>query len=294
VSATRDSIDSTQATECVVGVQLQGSRFSDVLFRSADADPLLDAPRARARTRLAALPTPRHWILWSVLLTVAVLSLGFAVTSIRRISPTEVVVDQELSRDHDAVLTAIALAINVAFSPAGIVVVLACLFAVLLVLSRAPVNAVAVTLLAAAGWLSSEGFKLIVSRARLSSSLLVDPLVPESGWDSFPSGHTSFAVALAIALYLLARNTKWSTTVACAGVVFALAVGASRLYLGVHYPSDIAGAFLGPCAAIIFVSGLWNRYGLRVLGRVPLLARFGPIPDPPSPALASHVRSHLS
>ena len=104
-------------------------------------------------------------------------------------------------------------------------------------------NAVAVTLLAASGWLSSEGFKLIVLRARLNSSLLVDPLVPESGWDSFPSGHTSFAVALAIALYLLARNTRWSTPVLCAGVVFALLVGASRLYLGVHYPSDIAGAF---------------------------------------------------
>lgn len=221
---------------------------------------------------------PRHWILLSALLAAAEVALGFIVTLDRQIAPIEVVVDQELSRDHSPALTAIALLINTVFSPPGIVLILAGIFIVLLLVSRSPVNATAVTLLTAAGWLSSEGFKLIVSRARLSSTLLADPIASESGWDSFPSGHTSFAVALAIAVYLLARNTRWSKPALCAGILFAAIVGASRLYLGVHYPSDIVGAVLGPVAVMIFVSGLWNRYGLVVLRRVPFLSRFGPIP----------------
>ena len=249
-----------------------------MLFRSTIAVP---SEVARARIRLATLPVPRHWIVLSALLAAAEIALGFTVTLVRQIAPAEVIVDQELSRDHNAALTAIALAINTVLSPPGIVLILAGLFMVLLLVSRAPVNATAVTLIAATGWLSSEGFKLIVSRARLSPTLLVDPLASESGWDSFPSGHTSFAVAVAIAVYLLARNTKWSTPVLAGGIVFAVVVGASRLYLGVHYPSDILGAVLGPIAVIIFVSGVWNRYGMTVLRRIPILARIGPIPKEP-------------
>ena len=234
---------------------------------------------AQSRTRLATLPVPRHWLVVSVLLAAAELALGFTVTLVRQIPPAEVVVDQELSRDHNAALTAIALAINTVFSPLGIVVILTAVFVVLLLVFRSPVNAVAVTMIAATGWLSSEGFKLMVSRPRLSSTLLADPLASESGLDSFPSGHTSFAVAAAIAVYLLARNTRWSTLALWGGIIVAFVVGVSRLYLGVHYPSDILGAVLGPIAVIIFVSGIWNRYGMVVLRRIPLLARCGPIPQ---------------
>ena len=231
------------------------------------------------QTRLATLPVPRHWIVLSVLLALAEIALGVTVTLVRQIAPAEVVVDQVLSRDHNAVLTAIALAINAILSPLGVVVILAAVLVVLLLVFRSPVNAVAVTMIAATGWLSSEGFKLIVSRPRMSSSLLADPLASESGLDSFPSGHTSFAVAMAIALYLLARNTRWSKLALGGGIVFAVVVGASRLYLGVHYPSDILGAVLGPIAVIIFIAGLWNRYGMVVMNRIPLLAHFGPIPQ---------------
>jgi membrane-associated phospholipid phosphatase len=228
--------------------------------------------------RLGVLPQPRHWVLVSVALTVAVLALGYIVTGIHQITSTEVLVDEELSRDHAPALTALALIVNGVFSPLGNVIILVVIFLFLLVVRRAPVNATAVTLLIASGWLSAEAFKLLVARPRLHSTLLAHPLLAEPGADSFPSGHTSFAVAAAIGAYVLARGTRWRMTATLAGVAFVLLVGATRLYLGVHYPSDIVGAVLGPLAAMGVFVGIWNKYGLKVLGRIRYLHRFGPIP----------------
>lgn len=67
------------------------------------------------------------------------------------------------------------------------------------------------------------------------------PLSNESS-RSFPSGHTSSAFALATSLSL--NYPKWYVVVPA--YAWASATGYSRLYLGVHYPSDVfAGAVLG-------------------------------------------------
>jgi membrane-associated phospholipid phosphatase len=59
---------------------------------------------------------------------------------------------------------------------------------------------------------------------------------------SFPSGHTSLAFAAAASLSIQCK--KWYITVPA--YMWAASVGFSRIYLGVHYPSDvIAGAAVG-------------------------------------------------
>ena len=66
-------------------------------------------------------------------------------------------------------------------------------------------------------------------------------LVAEHDMNSFPSGHTSAALAAATACWGTLPS-KWR------GIILALAVlmGLSRLYVGVHYPSDVlAGALVG-------------------------------------------------
>lgn len=67
-------------------------------------------------------------------------------------------------------------------------------------------------------------------------------LVVEHDMNSFPSGHTSAALAAAMACWGTLQK-RWAR-----GLVLALAImmGLSRLYVGVHYPSDVlAGALVG-------------------------------------------------
>lgn len=144
-----------------------------------------------------------------------------------------------------------------------------------------PVNAVATGAVASASWLSAEVFKVLMDRHRPDPALLADPLLPEPGTGSFPSGHTALTVALALAVFLLARGTRWQWPALAGGTVVTAGVAASRIYLGVHYPTDVAASFAAAGSAVACFTGVWNRYGLAVLARIPLLARFGPLPPPP-------------
>ena len=68
----------------------------------------------------------------------------------------------------------------------------------------------------------------------------------DAGNPSFPSGHTSSAFAIATSLSL--SYPKWYIIVP--SFVWASVVGYSRMYLGVHYPSDVlAGAIVGAGSA---------------------------------------------
>ena len=76
-------------------------------------------------------------------------------------------------------------------------------------------------------------------------------IAPERTY-SFPSGHAMGSMTLALTLVLLcwsARTrwgTRWRGPVAAIGAAFVLWVGWARVYLGVHYPSDvIAGMVIG-------------------------------------------------
>lgn len=64
---------------------------------------------------------------------------------------------------------------------------------------------------------------------------------------SFPSGHTTATTASMMAIFLCC-NKKWSWT----GFVFALLMATSRVYLTVHYTTDvIAGLIVGSIAGVI-------------------------------------------
>lgn len=82
-------------------------------------------------------------------------------------------------------------------------------------------------------------------------------LVAETGL-SFPSGHSMLSMAafglVALLVMKRVRNPRAKTAlVAAMGVTIAL-VGASRVLLGVHYPTDVLGGFLASLAWILLVS----------------------------------------
>ena len=80
--------------------------------------------------------------------------------------------------------------------------------------------------------------KHLVSRPRpwLTLTGLV-PLVVEKDPNSFPSGHTCAAFAAAVAWWRTLPDRRLKV----AGLVLAVLMGLSRLYVGVHYPSDVLG-----------------------------------------------------
>ena len=228
---------------------------------------------------MAVLPQLTHWIVWPIAGAILVLVLGFGEKLIPGLVQFQLGIDQWLTANQNPVLTAVALAINTLFSPVGIVVILALSFLFLLFARRSPVNAFAFTSIAAVGWLSSEAFKLIVHMPRPDGQLLTHPALAETGGQTgFPSGHTTFATALVIAGYLLARETRAKSWVAVIGAVLVGVVAWSRLYGGAHYLLDVIGAVLVAFTVIAFYVGLWNRYGIRVLNWLPSLRRIGPVP----------------
>lgn len=81
---------------------------------------------------------------------------------------------------------------------------------------------------------------------------LLWPRAVEEGNFSFPSGHSTFAAAVAVMLVLLCYRTKYCRTAFAAGILFALLMGFSRVYLGVHYPTDVwAGWTNGTLTALL-------------------------------------------
>ncbi len=224
---------------------------------------------AVVRHSVPLLPQPRYWLLWGAVLAAAVLAIGFSVQLVGGLSSGELGVDQELSRHHVGALTTLAMALNFLFAPVAGVCIVLVIGLYQFLIRKSLVRAVMFVLFACSGWVASEAFKLIVARHRPNPALLFDPLSPETGSNSFPSGHTAFAVALAFALYFLVRGTRWGVITAWAGAVLAVVVAWSRIYMGVHYPSDVVASFLATSAAVIVLAGLWNRYAPRILERFP-------------------------
>ena len=75
-------------------------------------------------------------------------------------------------------------------------------------------------------------------------------IVPETTF-SFPSGHAMGSATLGAALILLCWRTRWRWPVAVAMVAFVALVSVSRVYLGVHYPSDILAGWTAATAWVV-------------------------------------------
>ncbi|MGK2937701.1 MAG: bifunctional DedA family/phosphatase PAP2 family protein [Solirubrobacteraceae bacterium] len=139
------------------------------------------------------------------------------------------------------------------------VVTLATLVAVVFLLMRRRVaDAVVLVVALVLSQIAVHLTKELVERPRPSGGL-----VDAAGW-SFPSAHAAHAivwVAVAVALARAVPFRAGRVAVIVAAIVFAAIVGLTRVYLGVHYLSDVAAGWaqasliFAGCAAIALVVG---------------------------------------
>lgn len=96
--------------------------------------------------------------------------------------------------------------------------------------------------------------KNIIARSR---PCWIDPnislLIPNPEDFSFPSGHTLASFESAIMIFL--HNKKWGAV----ALIIATLISFSRLYLFVHFPTDILGAIVLAATISISLYHLWSK-----------------------------------
>ncbi|HKC02119.1 MAG TPA: phosphatase PAP2 family protein [Sphingomicrobium sp.] len=102
----------------------------------------------------------------------------------------------------------------------------------------------------------SELQKDWIARARPD----VEPHLVVVRTSSFPSGHATSSMIFYLALALvLTAGTRWQRPAAAGAILLSLAIGTSRVMLGVHWPSDVIGGWA--------FGLLWVLLTLRLAGR---------------------------
>jgi membrane-associated phospholipid phosphatase len=113
--------------------------------------------------------------------------------------------------------------------------------------------------LAVAGLLAVTGVTTQALKHALAQPRLEQWLPEQVATNSWPSGHSTAAMTLALCAILVAPPALRAVT-AMLGGAFAVGVGYAVLVLGWHYPSDVLGGFL--------VAGLWASLAVAALHRV--------------------------
>lgn len=141
----------------------------------------------------------------------------------------------------------------------ALTVVLGLLAVAVFLLSRDPAAAIHLIITATGGFFISSWTKNIISRPRPS---IIPQLIHAQGF-SYPSGHSITSAAIYLTMAILAcRHFKTirsrMTLLSLAGIMIAL-ISFSRIYLGVHYPSDtMSGALIGLSWAL-FTAALFSK-----------------------------------
>jgi undecaprenyl-diphosphatase len=197
---------------------------------------------------------------WIILAVLAVLFAGNLYFILSGNSATFDADGLEFCRSiRDELLTMIATAIT----HCGDTIVIAVFCLILLVLPTRVRFGIPLTAAAVTAGVTQYIIKEIVERTRPDEAFW---LIEADGF-SFPSGHSNAGFVFYLFLMILLRRylilNKYPSAAWLASIVFPVLVvliGASRIYLGVHYPTDVIGGWLLGGVLLIILVNLYDTY----------------------------------
>lgn len=131
------------------------------------------------------------------------------------------------------------------------------LAAIAMVWRRRQREALFLTAVGAGTLLLNAGLKLAFARARPDAAALYLIHTPRSF--SFPSGHALGTTAVIFGLIVVARAAGvrgvWFALMSALATMVVLGVSMSRVYFGVHFPSDVIGGMLAGAAWVSATAG---------------------------------------
>lgn len=131
--------------------------------------------------------------------------------------------------------------------------------------------------------IGNQLFKVTIARER---PVLLDPIVAEHGF-SFPSGHSALSTVAYGILGVLVMRSRLPLAVR-RGIVVALGiliflVGVSRIWLGVHYPTDVLAGWTGGAVIVLLYARFTRGVSPQPAAAAAAADPAGSRSDPPAP-----------
>ncbi|GAA1441878.1 phosphatase PAP2 family protein [Leifsonia poae] len=234
-------------------------------------------PRAVPRPRRPLTPLT---VVVSLVVILAVVLAGLIIRDSAAVTSWDLGILQALSDAHTPWLDALSLGINWLFSPVIAAVIVVVTAAIVLAVTRCLRPMVTFLTLVMIPWLGNDLIKAIVQRPRPDMSALSNSLVGTPSSLSYPSGHVAFATAYCLALLISVGGGRFRPLFTAIAVVVPLLTAFSRMYLGVHYLTDVVASLVYTTAAVVLVNALVEWAYARV-GAERVSSGTGPVPGPP-------------
>ncbi len=171
--------------------------------------------------------------------------------------------DQGVAAGRSGILTSVAVLLTTAAQPA-VGLAAAVLVPLVLLLLRRRVLAVWIFGLFGVALAGAAVIKVMIAEPRPPAVLAA---VSADTGNSFPSGHVTVAAAMCVTVWMLTRHRDLAWRILLGGVAaaFAVGVGWSRVYLGVHYLPDVVGSYLVVASAALLVNAFFGVPAVRAL-----------------------------
>lgn len=193
----------------------------------------------------------------SIGVILAVVISGWVLKSAVGYTSLEMNLLRQVNGFHTDFADGIALGINWLFAPIVAFVIVLLAGGMILLFTRRYAWAFRFMYIVLVPTVGAAVVKVLVHRPRPDIASLQHVLVLEPGGLSFPSGHTTFAACFVLGFIVLARGHSLRPTLIGVSAFIVLLAASSRVYLGVHYPSDVVASVVYAIAAVALADAIW-------------------------------------